>query len=100
MAFLKNVPPSYPIFQKRRRIGRTVCIHLQIYEMILFASFCVFLLEHFDVFWMILLFSFFDMVFCKDFVPFFNQIERKTGNRFYPPNKNNKPMETLQTKHI
>ena len=40
----------------------------------------------------------FDMVFCKDFLNFYNQITQTAGNRFYPANKNNKPMETVQTK--
>ena len=37
-----------PPFKKGVRLG-TMYIHLKIYE-IIFASFCVFLLEHFDVF--------------------------------------------------
>ena len=33
----------------------------------------------------------------KIFPHFYNQIKHKAGNRFYPPNKNNKLIEILQT---
>ena len=47
--FLKNGPPPTQFSKKGDRLVGTVCIHLKIYE-IIFASYCVFLLEHFDVF--------------------------------------------------
>ena len=47
-----------------------MCTHLKISE-IIFASFYVFLLEHFDVFLMFLmLFVIFEMPFCKCFPTF------------------------------
>ena len=108
MNFLESGFPCYPIFsiypifilpprKKDRGFLGTVFIHLQIFELI-FVSFCVFPLQYFDDFWMILLFSMFDMVCCKDFSTFLKQMKHKAGNRFYPPNKNNKSMGTLQTK--
>ena len=86
-----------PPFRKGVRLG-TVCIHLKIYE-IIFASFYVFQLEHFDVFWMFLLFlPILIWLFVKILPHFFDNVKHKTGNKFYPPTKSNKPMESLQIK--
>ena len=55
-------------FKKRRGLVRATCIHLKIY-VIIFVSFRVFLLEHFDVF---LMFYYFPCLiwFFKDFSTF------------------------------
>lgn len=44
-----------------------------------------------------------DIAFCKDFPDqnlshFYDKIKHKAGNKLYLSSKNNKPMETLQTK--
>ena len=90
MNFLKNGPPSNPIFpvfilffKKGGGLVETMCIHLQIYE-IIFVLFCMFLLEHFDVFCMFLLLSVFDMVFVRIFPHFYNQIKYKSGISILP----------------
>ena len=69
--FLKNCLP-YSIFRKclpftnREFWKRMMCIYLKICVVIIFESFFVFLLEHFDVFWiLLLLLVMFDMVLCK-----------------------------------
>ena len=63
-----------------------MCIHLKIY-IIIFDSFCVLLLEHFDLFSMFLVLSaMFDIVFRKtQHFNFYDQIKLKTGNKFHPP---------------
>ena len=71
---------------------------------IIFASFSVFLLEHFDFLMFLLVLAMFDVVLSKtfpgeSFPHFFDKIKQKTGNRFHPPPiKNTKPTETFQTK--
>ena len=61
--------------------------------------FFIFSLEHSDVFWMFLrLFTMLNMVFCKDFLHFYDQIKHQEDNSFYPLTKNNKSIETLPTK--
>ena len=69
--FLKNCLP-YSIFRKclpftNRGFGkRMMCIYLKICVVIIFESFFMFLLEYFDVFWiLLLLLVMFDMVLCK-----------------------------------
>ena len=81
-------PPPHPIplpsFKKGRGLG-TIYIHLKIYET-MFASFCVFPLEFFDVFL---------MFYCilPILIPtFFEQTKHKASNRFYSPTDNSKPM--------
>ena len=87
-----------PFKQRRRGEGRnSVYSPKNLWNNI--PLFCVFPLEHIYVFWIfLLLFPMLDKVFCKDFTTFYNQIKHKAGNRFHPPTKNNKPMDTLQTK--
>ena len=83
----------FPIFKKSEVI-ETMCIQLKTY-VTKFCSFCVFLLKHFDVFWMfLLLFANFSGAFLWRFSLIFMTMH-KEGNRFYPTTKNNKLMETI-----
>ena len=59
--FTQFSPPS----RKGKGLEGIMYIHLQTYEIIF-----VFLLGHFDDFWMFLQFFMFDMIFCKDFCTF------------------------------
>ena len=84
------VPPPTQFFQfsfssskKGGGLVETMCIHLQIYE-IIFVLFCMFLLEHFDVFCMFLLLPVFDMVFVRICPHFYNQIKYKSGISILP----------------
>ena len=102
--FLKKcpLPPAYPIFtlplQKRRGIGRN-----NVYSPTnLWNNICLFLLV-LVTFWFFLNECFYGFpclicFFVRIFPHFYDQMKHKAGNRFYPPNKNNKPMETRQTK--
>ena len=103
---LKNsFPPPIQFFQifiplfKKGRTLETMFMHLKIYNVII-VSFCVFVLEHFDVFKMfLLLLAMFHVVFCiKTFPHFYDQIKHRVGSKFYPPTKNNKHMQTIETK--
>ena len=65
--------------------------------MIIFDSFCVFLLEHFDVLWMYLLLSaMFDKIFAKDSKKtstFMTKLsKRQEIGSILPSTKNNKPI--------
>ena len=90
--FLKNwSPPSIYFFwnlhsslQKRMGVRNNMYSTKNLW--ILFVSFCVFLLEHFDVF-ECFYYSFSCMIwyFVKIFLHFYEQIKHKVGNRFYPP---------------
>ena len=75
----------------------TISTHLKIYKTI-FACFCVFPLEHFDIFWMfLLLFAIFNIYgFFKTFPLFYDQIKHKGGNRLYSLTKNNKPWKLFK----
>ena len=101
--FLRNwTPPTqffgihrFPTPSKKEGGLETMRIYLKIYE-IISASFYVFTLEHFECVYCCL--PFLIWFFVKIFAHFYNQIKHKAGNRFYTSNKNNKSMETLQTK--
>ena len=104
--FKKLVYSSFPIFYKFQPPSlikeggvEIMCIHLKIHE-IIFVSFCEFSLGHFDVFRLfLLLFSIFDMAFCKNVLHFYNHIKHKAEKkRFYPPTNNNNLVKTLQIK--
>ena len=76
-----------------------MCIHLEIYEINLVA-FCVFPLEYvFECFY-----CFTECLPCliwffvKILPNIYDQIKQKVGNMLQSLTKNNKPMETLQTK--
>ena len=74
-----------------------MCIHLKIY-IIIFDSFCVFFLEHFDFFKMLLLLSaMFDTVFAKtQNFHFHDQIKQKTDNKLHVLlSENKKPIWKL-----
>ena len=83
----------FPIFKKKRGNRNNVYSTKNLcYKILLF---CVFLLKHFDVFWMfLLLFANFSGAFLWRFSLIFMTMH-KEGNRFYPTTKNNKLMETI-----
>ena len=92
---------SFSLSKKREQ--KTMCIHLKI-QKIVSDSFCVFSLEHFDIFGMfLLLLAVLNMIFCKDFpgqnfTHFYNQIKLKAGNRLHPPNKNKNTWKLFKAK--
>ena len=109
LLIFKKLSPSYPFFggifdflpplQKIEGL-ETMCIHLKIYQ-IMFVSFCVFLFEHFYVFWMFYCCWLCSKWFSTETFPHFpNQMKQKAGSRFDPLNENNKLIETLETKQI
>ena len=71
---------------------KLMCFHLKIYE-ILFNSFCVFLLEHIDVFSMLLL-----LPVIKNKTIIQNKTEDRQSVASSQLSETNKPTETFQTK--
>ena len=99
--FLKIGPPLLPNFlefsfpiQKKEGL-ETMCLFPKMYE-IVFVSFFLFPLEHFDFLkcfncWL-------PRFFGKDFTTFLWPRKHQASNWSYPPMNSNKPMETLKIK--
>ena len=79
---------SFPPSIKGEGLVGTMCVHLQVYEIIFVSFLC-----SWKPWCFLSVFPYLIWLFVKIFPHFYNQIKHKADNRFYPPNKNNKSME-------